>query len=125
MSPKIPLPTDAELGPEQVAMLANMGSNYLNSGTAPKRWGNAHPNIVPYQTFACSDGYIIVATGNGISPNIKTQEAWVDTLKSSCQSCHALGSKGVRTVPKMFHDGSANSVQAWAKRTQAASCIEI
>jgi formyl-CoA transferase len=45
-------------------MLANMGSNYLNSGKAPKRWGNAHPNIVPYQTFACSDGYIIVATGN-------------------------------------------------------------
>jgi crotonobetainyl-CoA:carnitine CoA-transferase CaiB-like acyl-CoA transferase len=48
----------------QVAMLANMGSNYLHSGKAPKRWGNAHPNIVPYQTFACPDGYIIVATGN-------------------------------------------------------------
>jgi len=48
----------------QVAMLANMGSNYLNSGKPPKRWGNAHANIVPYQTFACSDGYIIVATGN-------------------------------------------------------------
>jgi len=48
----------------QVAMLANMGSNYLHSGKAPKRWGNAHPNIVPYQTFQCSDGYIIVATGN-------------------------------------------------------------
>jgi len=48
----------------QVAMLANMGSNYLNSGKPPKRWGNAHPNIVPYQTFACADGHIIVATGN-------------------------------------------------------------
>lgn len=48
----------------QVAMLANMGSNYLNSGKPPKRWGNAHQNIVPYQTFACNDGYIIVATGN-------------------------------------------------------------
>ena len=48
----------------QVAMLANMGSNYLNSGKPPKRWGNAHPNIVPYQTFQCADGYIIVATGN-------------------------------------------------------------
>jgi crotonobetainyl-CoA:carnitine CoA-transferase CaiB-like acyl-CoA transferase len=41
-----------------------VGSNYLNSGKAPKRWGNAHPNIVPYQTFACADGHIIVATGN-------------------------------------------------------------
>lgn len=48
----------------QVAMLANMGSNYLTSGNAPKRWGNAHQNIVPYQTFATSDGHIIVAAGN-------------------------------------------------------------
>ncbi|TWI65343.1 crotonobetainyl-CoA:carnitine CoA-transferase CaiB-like acyl-CoA transferase [Pseudoduganella lurida] len=48
----------------QVAMLANMGSNYLNSGKAPQRWGNAHQNIVPYQTFACADGHIIVTAGN-------------------------------------------------------------
>ena len=48
----------------QVAMLANMGTNYLASGEAPKRWGNAHPNIVPYQAFATSDSHIIVAVGN-------------------------------------------------------------
>jgi formyl-CoA transferase len=48
----------------QVAMLANMGSNFLTSGNTPKRWGNAHQNIVPYQTFATSDGHIIVAAGN-------------------------------------------------------------
>jgi formyl-CoA transferase len=48
----------------QVAMLANVGSNYLHSGQAPKRWGNAHANIVPYQTFAASDGHIIVTAGN-------------------------------------------------------------
>jgi formyl-CoA transferase len=48
----------------QVAMLANMNTNYLVSGTLPKRWGNAHPNVVPYQTFQTSDGWIIVATGN-------------------------------------------------------------
>jgi len=48
----------------QVAMLANVGSNYLHSGKTPKRWGNAHANIVPYQTFATSDGHIIVAAGN-------------------------------------------------------------
>jgi formyl-CoA transferase len=48
----------------QVAMLANMGSNYLASSKAPQRWGNAHPNIVPYQTFATADGHIIVAVGN-------------------------------------------------------------
>ncbi|KXU88608.1 CoA-transferase [Paraburkholderia monticola] len=48
----------------QVAMLANMNSNYLASGQPPVRWGNAHPNIVPYQTFQTSDGWIIVAVGN-------------------------------------------------------------
>ena len=55
---------DMALLDTQVAMLANMGSNYLNSGKPPKRWGNAHANIVPYQTFACLDGHLIVATGN-------------------------------------------------------------
>ncbi len=48
----------------QVALLANMNTNFLASGKAPVRWGNAHPNIVPYQTFQTSDGWIIVAVGN-------------------------------------------------------------
>jgi crotonobetainyl-CoA:carnitine CoA-transferase CaiB-like acyl-CoA transferase len=58
----------------QVAMLANMASNYHASGQPPKRWGNAHANIVPYQTFACADGHIIVATGND-SQYVKFVEA--------------------------------------------------
>ncbi|EES26665.1 CAIB/BAIF family protein [Burkholderia pseudomallei 1106b] len=48
----------------QVALLANMNTNFLASGKPPVRWGNAHPNIVPYQTFETSDGWIIVAVGN-------------------------------------------------------------
>ncbi|MDO8177851.1 MAG: CaiB/BaiF CoA-transferase family protein [Undibacterium sp.] len=48
----------------QVAMLANMGSNYLATGKSPTRWGNAHPNIVPYQVFKVMDGWVIVACGN-------------------------------------------------------------
>ena len=48
----------------QVAMTANMSSNYLHSGEPPRRWGNAHPNLVPYQTFKASDGWLIVAVGN-------------------------------------------------------------
>jgi hypothetical protein len=60
--------------------------------------------------------------GNGISPNIKTQEQWVDTVKNACQSCHALGSKGMRTVPKTFQQ--ANSVQAWARRTQSGQAMQ-
>jgi crotonobetainyl-CoA:carnitine CoA-transferase CaiB-like acyl-CoA transferase len=48
----------------QIATLANQGMNFLASGQAPRRYGNAHPNIVPYQAFATSDGHIVVAVGN-------------------------------------------------------------
>ncbi|TMS56844.1 CoA transferase [Imbroritus primus] len=48
----------------QVAMLANMNTNSLASGRAPGRWGNAHPNIVPYQAFRTADSWIILAVGN-------------------------------------------------------------
>ena len=48
----------------QVATLANQAMNYLATGDNPKRLGNAHPNIVPYQAFATTDGHIILAVGN-------------------------------------------------------------
>lgn len=48
----------------QAAVLANQASNYLVGGVVPQRMGNAHPNIVPYQAFATSDGFIILAVGN-------------------------------------------------------------
>jgi len=48
----------------QVAMLANQNLNFMTSGSAPKRAGNAHQNLVPYQVFAASDGHLIVAVGN-------------------------------------------------------------
>src|SRR3954471_4576496 len=60
--------------------------------------------------------------GNGIAPVMKTQEAWVDAVKNSCQSCHALGSQGIRRVPKEFmHSG--DSYQAWARRTQSGQAM--
>ena len=48
----------------QVAALANQAMNFLASGESPRRLGNAHPNIVPYQAFETGDGYIILAVGN-------------------------------------------------------------
>ncbi len=47
-----------------VAMLANQGMNFLATGVAPDRLGNAHPNIVPYQDFPTGDGWIMLAIGN-------------------------------------------------------------
>jgi crotonobetainyl-CoA:carnitine CoA-transferase CaiB-like acyl-CoA transferase len=55
---------DLALLDTQVAVLANQAMNYLVTGDAPQRLGNAHPNIVPYQVFGASDGHIIVAVGN-------------------------------------------------------------
>jgi len=55
---------DLALFDTMVAMLANMNMNYLATGLAPGRCGNAHPNIVPYQVFAAADGHLIIAVGN-------------------------------------------------------------
>jgi crotonobetainyl-CoA:carnitine CoA-transferase CaiB-like acyl-CoA transferase len=55
---------DVALLDTQIAALVNVASNYLVSGQAPRRYGNEHPNIVPYQTFRASDGEFAVAVGN-------------------------------------------------------------
>ena len=55
---------DAALVDSTVGVLSNQAMNYLVSGNVPKRIGNAHANIVPYQVFPAADGHIIVATGN-------------------------------------------------------------
>lgn len=55
---------DMALFDTAVAITANQSMNYLATGIPPQRLGNAHPNLVPYQVFACADGWIIIATGN-------------------------------------------------------------
>jgi len=55
---------DISLFDSQIGMLANVASNYLISGSLPKRYGNAHANIVPYQSFQASDAWIVIAVGN-------------------------------------------------------------
>jgi crotonobetainyl-CoA:carnitine CoA-transferase CaiB-like acyl-CoA transferase len=56
---------DMALFDSQLTWLANIGSGYLNAGATPRRWGNAHPNIVPYQMFRAADGkYFVVGVGS-------------------------------------------------------------
>jgi crotonobetainyl-CoA:carnitine CoA-transferase CaiB-like acyl-CoA transferase len=55
---------DMALLDSQVAMLANLGANYLVTRQPPRRAGNAHQNIVPYQVFEVADGHLILAVGN-------------------------------------------------------------
>src|SRR5215469_11716487 len=65
---------DMALFDSQLTWLANVGSSYLNAGVAPERWGNAHPNIVPYQVFQGSDArHFVVGVG--------TQGQWLRLVK--------------------------------------------
>jgi crotonobetainyl-CoA:carnitine CoA-transferase CaiB-like acyl-CoA transferase len=64
----------------QTAALANQGMNYLTTGDNPKRLGNGHPNIVPYQTFATAEGNLILAIGNDAQFARFCQQAKLDEL---------------------------------------------
>ena len=55
---------DLALVDAQVAWMINEGVNYLTSGALPQRRGNAHPNIMPYDVYATSDGHVVLAVGN-------------------------------------------------------------
>ena len=66
----------------QVACLANQAMNYLTTGVAPQRLGNAHPNIVPYQDFPTADGDFILTVGNDSQfrkfAEVAGRPEWVD-----------------------------------------------
>lgn len=76
---------DISLLDAQIAWLANVASNYLISGEKPKRYGNAHPNIVPYQTFKAMDGYFALAIGNDTQWRLFCEKAgkkeWADDTR--------------------------------------------
>lgn len=69
----------------QVACLANQAMNYLTTGTPPRRLGNAHPNIVPYQDFPTADGDFILTVGNDSQfrkfAEVAGQPHWADDLR--------------------------------------------
>ena len=88
---------DMSLLDSMVAVLANQGMNYLVSGKAPKRMGNAHPNIVPYQVFPVADGHIIIATGN--------DRQFRDT-------CAILGIEDVGFDPRFVHNAARIATRA-------------
>jgi crotonobetainyl-CoA:carnitine CoA-transferase CaiB-like acyl-CoA transferase len=85
---------DMALFDSQLTWLANVGSSYLNAGVSPDRWGNAHPNIVPYQLFRGSDArYFVVGVG--------TQEQW-------CRLVGILGAKELGSDPRFANNAVRN-----------------
>jgi crotonobetainyl-CoA:carnitine CoA-transferase CaiB-like acyl-CoA transferase len=80
---------DTALVDSTVGVLANQALNFLVSGENPKRIGNSHPNIVPYQEFPVADGHIIIATGND---------------NQYVKLCHALGEPGLATDERYINN---------------------
>ncbi len=72
-----------------VSVTANQALNYLTTGIAPQRMGNGHVNLTPYQAFDCSDGHIIIATGN---------DAQYQRL------CHLVGLSDMAEAPEFLHN---------------------
>ena len=99
----------------QVAALANQAMNYIATGDNPKRLGNAHPNIVPYQAFATSDGHLILAVGNDAQFERFCQVAGEKEL--ACNSLYASNALRVANrnelVPEVSRLLKLQSTQWW------------
>jgi crotonobetainyl-CoA:carnitine CoA-transferase CaiB-like acyl-CoA transferase len=108
---------DLSLLDTQIAMLANQGMNYLVSGEIPLRQGNGHPNIVPYQTFSCNDGEILLAVGNDLQFKKACQVLKLTALADEDQ--FKTNSQRVKNrnnlIPKLAKAFLNQSCQHWLK----------
>lgn len=98
---------DCALLDTQVSLLANQASNFLNGGMHPRRLANEHPNTVPYQEFACSDGNILVALGND---------------RQFCAFCALIGRLDLPGDPR-FIDNAGRSTNRAVLQTELAGAI--
>jgi crotonobetainyl-CoA:carnitine CoA-transferase CaiB-like acyl-CoA transferase len=115
---------DMALFDSQLTWLANIGSNFLNAGVSPVRWGNAHPSIVPYQPFQGSDGCsFVVAVG--------TQAVWRRLLQLleledelGADPRYATNAERIRhreeLIPLLQKHFSSLPTATWIKRLMAA-----
>jgi len=106
---------DIALLDSQVAWLANVGSNYLVTGERPRRYANAHPNIVPYEPFATSDGWIAVAVGNDRQWKLLCERTgWDDLTKDERFNTNALRVEHRHTlVPILSERFKLHSTETW------------
>jgi crotonobetainyl-CoA:carnitine CoA-transferase CaiB-like acyl-CoA transferase len=112
---------DLSLLDTQVAMLANQGMNYLVSGQVPQRHGNGHPNIVPYQSFTCADGEILLAVGNDAQFSKACAVLGLDELAENERFMTNQGRVEHRTelVPQLARVLLSNDCQHWLDALQA------
>ncbi|MEX2143028.1 MAG: CoA transferase [Anaerolineales bacterium] len=114
---------DISLFDSQLAALTYVASNYLITGNLPKRFGNAHPNIVPYQTFQANDGYLAFASGNDLQWNRFCTE--VDRLEWTTNQRFSTNPQRVANRAELISILDAlfltKSVEDWLKICEAAT----
>jgi len=106
----------------QVAMMSYVASNYLVSGQPAQRFGNAHPNLVPYQVFEAQDGYFAFAAGNDLQwanfCRAVGREAWeTDPLFATNPARLTNRTKLVGLLNELF---STRSVADWIELCEGA-----
>ncbi|WP_172200770.1 CaiB/BaiF CoA-transferase family protein [Niveibacterium sp. COAC-50] len=105
----------------QVAALANQALNYLSSGRAPARVGNAHPNIVPYDACPTADGHMILAIGNDAQFARFCIEARTDWLGDARFGSNAARVRHRDVLVPLIHDVTRTRTTAeWIAALEAA-----
>eukprot|EP00462_Mataza_sp_D1_P009488 CAMPEP_0175166512 /NCGR_PEP_ID=MMETSP0087-20121206/27750_1 /TAXON_ID=136419 /ORGANISM="Unknown Unknown, Strain D1" /LENGTH=377 /DNA_ID=CAMNT_0016456143 /DNA_START=90 /DNA_END=1223 /DNA_ORIENTATION=- len=118
---------DTSLLEVQVAALANIGQNYLLTGLEGKRWGTAHPSIVPYQSFQTKDGFLAAGALNNRQFALLCEKL---ELPSLCQDAKfATNAKRVENrqelialLAKVFKQ---DSTQNWLKKLEMLPCSPV
>ncbi|HEY6366312.1 MAG TPA: CoA transferase [Candidatus Binatia bacterium] len=113
---------DTSLLEAEVACLINVGSNYLVEGSIPRRWGNAHPSIVPYQSFKTADGYLVIGVASeGIWRRFCAaigRAEWADNPRFA-KNANRVENRGalVAAIAEIFQ---GRETDAWLKRLNEA-----
>ena len=101
------------------ATMANQALNYLATGKAPRKMGNAHPNLAPYAVFDCADGWIILATGNDAQYR---RLCAILGLQDMAEAPDFLTNADRVTNREAMTDRIMSATKGWAKADLLAAC---
>lgn len=105
-----------------VSVTANQALNYLTTGVAPGRMGNAHMNLTPYEVFDCLDGHIIIATGNDPQYQRLCRLLELEDMAEAPQYLHNKDRLANRRVMIARLNGAT---AGWAKADLLAACEDV
>ncbi len=113
---------DIALYDTQLSWLANVASGYLLSGEPPRRYGNAHGTVVPYQTFATADGHLMLAVGNdgqfASLADAMGEPSWADDDRFATNPAR-VKFRG-QLIPALADHFRQDTTDVWIRRLRAA-----